>query len=274
LGLVALTTSTQYHETITYEGINLANVIIALQKCWRVAPMLCASLLWGVGYAREPCGVEAKLLISSTQTQQALAALHARKPSSRLVYLYDTDQLDLLSQGLIVRLRAGGQGDLTLKMRSNKKEACTCTSDGGEGAKCEADLVGSDVLTSYSIRNDWKGPPFPTSGEEVYSALTPEQLQVLRMAGISVDWLRVKRKVEIRSTHWAARPSGPLKKVTIELWEWPGGTILELSTKADLQKGTVVLGELRALAKNSGLSVPQNQIAKTSLVLHALSVSR
>lgn len=231
------------------------------------------SLLCGAGYAHEPCGAEAKLLISSTQTQQALAALHAGKPSSRLVYLYDTDQLDLLSHGLMVRLRAGEQGDLTLKLRSNAKEACACPSEGGEAAKCEADLVGSDILTSYSIRKDWKGLSFPTTGEQVHSALSAEQLKVLRAAGISVDWPRVKRKAEIQSTDWTARPSGPLKKVTIELWEWPGGTILELSTKADLQKGTVVLRELRALAENSGLSVPQNQIAKTSLVLHASSES-
>lgn len=167
--------------------------------------MLWVSLSRDAGYAHEPCGAEAKLLISSTQTQQVLAALHAGKPSSRLVYLYDTDQLDLLSRGLIVRLRAGGQGDLTLKLRSNKKEACTCPSEGGETAKCEADLVGSEALTSYSIRKDWKGLPFPTTGEQVHSLLSAEQLKMLRVACISVDWPRVKRKVAIQSTDWTAR---------------------------------------------------------------------
>ena len=159
-----------------------------------------------------PCSAEAKLLISSTQTQQALAALHAGKPSSRLVYLYDTDQLELLSHGLIVRLRAGRQGDLTLKLRSNKKEACTCPSEGGEAAKCEADLVGSDVLTSYSIRKGLKDSSFLRTGGQVHSALSVEQLKVLSVEDISVDWLRVKPKVEIQSTDWAVHTIGDTVK--------------------------------------------------------------
>jgi hypothetical protein len=252
------------------KGIDLA-VLVARQNCWRAGLLLWVPLLCGAGYAQEPCGAEAKLLISSNQTQKALAALRAGQPSSRLVYLYDTDQLELLSHGLIVRLRAGVQGDLTLKLRSNKKEACNCQSEGGEASKCEADLVGNEVLTSYSIRGSWKS--LPTTGEEVQSALSAEQVKLLQVAGLSVDWPRVKPIVEIQSTDWEARPEGRLKKVTIELWEWSGGTILELSAKADFQKGTEVLRELRALAENSGLSVPQNQIAKTSLVLHAASVS-
>jgi hypothetical protein len=246
---------------------------VGMQTCWRVGSVLWVSLLCGAAYAQEACDAEAKLLISPAQTQQALTALHAGKPSRRHVYLYDTDQLELLSHGLIVRLRAGAQGDLTLKLRSNKKEVCTCPSEGGEAAKCEADLVGSDVLTSYSIGKDLKGFSFPRTGEQVHSALSVEQLKVLSVEGISVDWLRVKAKAEIRSTEWTARPSGPLKNVTIELWEWPGGTILELSTKAKLRKGTAALRELRGLAENSGLSIPENQIAKTSVVLRASSAS-
>ena len=236
-------------------------------------PVFFTLLLCSVGYAHGRCGAEAKLLVSPTHPQQALASLDAGKPSRGQVYLYDTDQLDLLSQGLIVRLRTGPKGDLTIKLRSLKEEPCTCPSEVRETANCEADLVGSATLTSYSVRKAWKGAAIPETGRELHSALSADQLKVLRAAGVSVDWPRVQRKVEIQASDWEARPPGPLKKVSIELWEWPGGRILELSAKADLRDGTAALRELRALAERYGLSVPENQVTKTNLVLHARPVS-
>jgi len=74
---------------------------------------------------------------------------------------------------------------------------------------------------------------------------------------------------QIHATDWEVRTDGPLKKVTVELWEWPGGKILELSAKADPQKGASTMGQLREMAVASGLTVEEKQDSKTSLVLHA-----
>src|SRR5208283_2884522 len=74
--------------------------------------LLCAAL-----HAKERCDAEVKLLLSPEQSQAAVRALKARGETSGRVYFFDTDQLDLLSQGVIVRLRQGSANDLTVKLR-------------------------------------------------------------------------------------------------------------------------------------------------------------
>ena len=250
-----------------------ANLVVSRVSWTKLAPLFCALLLCCSGYAQQRCAAEAKLLLAPTETHKTVAALHAGKPSRGQIYLYDTDSLDLLSHGVIVRLRTGAQADLTVKLRSSEGETCKCPSDGGEAGKCEADLVADATLTSYSVRKAWKDGPFPETGEQLHSALSAEQSQVLRAAGISVDWQRVRRWARIEATYWEARPSGPLKKVTIELWEWPGGAILELSAKTDLQNGAAALRELRATAERNAIALPEKQVAKTTVVLQAPLVS-
>ena len=70
--------------------------------------LLCANLLLvSASRAQERCGVEVKLLLSPTETQIAIASLNLGKETTDRIYFFDTSSLDLLSQGLIVRLRQG-----------------------------------------------------------------------------------------------------------------------------------------------------------------------
>ena len=66
---------------------------------------------------QETCNEEVKLLLSPTQVQAAILALQARGETRGLVYFYDTASLDLLSKGVILRLRAREELDLTAKLR-------------------------------------------------------------------------------------------------------------------------------------------------------------
>src|SRR5271170_4390711 len=68
-------------------------------------------------HAQDKCNIEAKLLLSPTQAQAAIASLNLEKETGGRVYFFDTSALDLLSQGLIVRLRQGADNDLTVKLR-------------------------------------------------------------------------------------------------------------------------------------------------------------
>jgi len=68
---------------------------------------LCVLLSFGSAlHSQERCNVEVKLLLSPTQTQAAIASFKFEKEAAGRVYFFDTNALDLLSQGLIVRLRA------------------------------------------------------------------------------------------------------------------------------------------------------------------------
>jgi hypothetical protein len=63
--------------------------------------------LCSVLHAQDRCDVEVKLLLSPSEDQVAFTALDVKKETTGFVYFFDTNTLDLLSQGVIVRLRQG-----------------------------------------------------------------------------------------------------------------------------------------------------------------------
>jgi hypothetical protein len=82
------------------------------------------------------CGVEVKLLLSPTEDQAAVTALNVRKEMTGFIYFFDTNTLDLLSQGVIVRLRQGIDNDLTVKFRPSKGEKFSDLATEEETFKC------------------------------------------------------------------------------------------------------------------------------------------
>jgi len=231
------------------------------------------ALPWSVPSALGQCGAEAKLLVSPREVQKSVAALHAGKESRREVYLFDTEDLGLLSQGAILRLRTGAGADLTVKLRSGEGEKQKDPSEGKEAFKCEVDLVGNSALTSHSLRRAWKSKPVPETGEALHAALSAGQLKLLSAARISIDWHHVKRIAQVQATDWEVRTDGPLRKVTVELWDWSSGKILELSAKTDPKRGPSTMSQLREMAVASRLTVEEKQEPKTSLVLHAVAAA-
>jgi len=230
-------------------------------------------------YAQEKCSAEVKLLVSPEQTQKVLTVLHAGKEVSGQVYLFDTDDLDLLSRGVTIRLRTGAKNDLTVKLRFSEPEGTNLPAR-PTASKCEIDMVGNVALTSYTLTKVWKNEAVPKTGAELRSAFTTDQMKLLR-AVTSIDWDKLKRQADLRATAWDAHPDSPISKISIELWEWPGDQILEsparaqhqileLSARTSRKNGTLSLRELRALAERSGLTVGETQEAKTTLILHAL----
>jgi hypothetical protein len=236
--------------------------------CLGIALLLCGTLA-----AREQCGVEAKLLVSPRDVPKSVAALHAVRKSRGEVYLFDTDGLELLSQGVILRLRTGAGADLTVKIRSSEAIELRDPSAGSEIFKCEVDLVGNTPLTSYSLRAAWKGKQIPQTGQSLHAALSTGQLRLLTAAGVSIAWHQVRPMVQVEATDWEVYTDRPVKRVVVELWEWqPNGKILELSAKADPQGAASTMDQLRKMAAAGGLVV-EDQEAKTSLALHAIGAA-
>jgi hypothetical protein len=221
-------------------------------------------------HAQEDCNVEVKLLLSPGETQVALAAFHARKEAVRRIYFFDTDALDLLSQGAIVRLRQGARNDLTIKLRPSDGKKLSTPSEGRDGFKCEVDLTGEGANSSYSISRRLASAQLPESGNDVVRLLSPAQRKLLEDARISVDWVRVKRITEITSTDWQTQSQQNFGKLALELWEWPGGKALEISTRVPYTVGSSAYAELQRLVKSKQLSISPNQRTKTSNALEAI----
>jgi len=231
-----------------------------------VGVLLCASL-----YAQESCDVEAKVLISAEQTQAAVAALNASKEVAGHVYFYDTDKLDLLSHGVIIRLRQGGDNDLTLKLRPTTGQRFADPAAGRENYKCEVDLTGAGDINSYSIKSEFSAQRVPPAGSEIVKLLSVAQTKLLEQSQVTIDWARVKRSSDVRYTAWQIKSQPGFKKLTFELWEWSGGRVLELSAKTGAGDGPATYAALEQLIKDRGLSLSSVQGPKTGIVLKRLA---
>ena len=230
-------------------------------------------LVFGL-HGQEPCDVEVKLLLSPTQVQTAIAALHARRETQGRIYFYDTSSLDLLSRGVILRLRAGAEIDLTAKLRPASDEKLVSRSGGSERSKCEADLNDGVETPSFSVENKFIAAKVPETGEELFQLLSEAQRKLLEDSKVQIDWKRIKRIAEIQSTSWKTHAQAPFGKLSLELWEWPSGRILEVSTKVAPETGQSTYVELRNFANRNGLVLSTNQRSKTAIALGQVTTAQ
>jgi hypothetical protein len=224
--------------------------------------LLCATIR-----AQEACDVEAKILLLPAESQLAVAKLKATGEASGHVYFFDTNRRELLSQGVIVRLRQGARSDLTVKLRRPEGKGLSESRSGRNNYKCEVDLTASGPARSYSIRKKYVGDRLPATGSEILGLLSPGQKKLLKEAQVSIDWARVERVEDIRSTTWQVKGRPGFEGLTLELWQWPAGNVLELSTRAQASAGSSAYAALRRLVERAGLSPSDVQELKTSVVL-------
>ena len=220
---------------------------------------------------QETCAEEVKLLLSPTQVQAAILALRARGETHGRIYFYDTPGLDLLAKGVILRLREGAEIDLTAKLRPVSGEKFVDPSGGRERYKCEVDLNDGVENQSFSVQNKYVAAKVPETGEEFFQLLSEGQKKLLEDSKVQIDWKSVKRIPGIRSTSWTTKAEAPLGKLSLELWEWPGGSVLEVSAKVATDEGQAAYGELRELAKKNGLALSGDQRSKTAIALRAIA---
>jgi len=228
---------------------------------------ICATL-----HGQGNCDLEAKLLLSPEQSQAAVAAFDAKRQRTGHVYFYDTRTLDLLSHGVIVRLRQGADNDLTVKLRPTGGQKFFDPSAGREDYKCEVDLTGSGAIYSYSIRSAYTAEHLPETGSEILEILSAGQRKFLEQSQVPIDWTRVKRITGIRYSAWQIKSQPQFRKLTLEMWDWPKGRDLELSTKVvEADTGPATYKALQQLVESKGLSISRVQGPKTSIVLKGLA---
>jgi hypothetical protein len=200
-----------------------------------------------------------------------IAALGFGNERRTRVYLFDTDALDLLTQGVIIRVRTGVKSDLTVKVRLPKEKQRIGNSVSGEQFPCEIDRTRSAANTSFAVARKYEGMKVPGNGTGIYKLLNASQIRLLQAAQVSIDWARVTRIASIKSTQWQATTQSPSARLTLELWEWPAGKVLELSTKVEPEAEMSTLADLERLLKNNNLSLSTNQDTKTNTVLETLA---
>jgi hypothetical protein len=224
-------------------------------------------------HGQETCDEEVKLLLSPTQVQAVIPALQSRGETHGRIYFYDTPGLDLLAKGVILRLREGAEIDITAKWRPHSGERFLDPSGGRERYKCEVDLISGVENPSFSLQKKCVAAKAPETGEELFQLLSEGQKKLLHDSKAKIDWKRVKRIAEIQSTSWTSRTKPPLGKLSLELWEWPSGRILEVSTKVAPDSGQVAYVELLDLANKKGLVLSTDQRSKTAIALEQITAA-
>ena len=245
-----------------------------MKKAWkRTIASIGAVLCLGCAlYAKENCPAEIKLLLSPPTIQTVIASLGFEKGETRdRVYFFDTDDLNLLMQGVIVRVRQGGDNDLTVKVRVPEDNKQVDTSRLREQFQCEIDRTGAGENVSYSVGRKYKPRQIPKIGADIFSVLSPPQRRLLQEARVSIDWSQVRRISNINSTKWETTAQSPFRKLTLELWEWPAGNILELSTKVGPDEVQSKSVELQRLVNRKSLPLSASQGTKTRTVLETLT---
>ena len=227
-------------------------------------------ILPGNCMGQEHCGAEAKLLLATGNAKAVAQAFHAGRPSTGQVFLYDTETRDLLAHGIILRVRLGENSDVTVKLRLRAKKAITASSGDHGYFKCEVDYAGGLPAYSYSERTKLKAE-VPKTGVDLSERLNKSQRQVLNQSDYVIDWKNVKRVADIQSSAWTITNQPTFDKLDLELWEWPGGAVLELSTKADPASLQATYDQLRSLATSKGLLLNSTQQFKTEMVLRKAS---
>ena len=151
-------------------------------------------------HAQQPCSEEVKLLLNPAQLQTVIPALQATGKTQGHIYFYDTPNLDLLSKGVILRLRVRAEIDLTAKLRPPSGEKFTDPSNGRY--TCEVDLNNGIENQSFLVQNKYLSAKAPPTGEELFHLLSDTQKQLLADSGVQIDWKQVKRIADIQSTSW------------------------------------------------------------------------
>ena len=197
--------------------------------------------------------------------------MNASRPERSRIYFYDTPKLDLLANGLILRIRQGADNDLTVKLRPASEQQFTARAEGNKNFKCEGEVIDGVESPSYSTKEKFDASSVPQTGEEVLASLSKGQRKLLKASGITVDWTRVRRIMAIQSLSWSV-PSQPrqLDQLSLELWEWPKGKSLELSTKVSADEGSATFVELKNVAKRNHIDLSPDQQSKTSTALRSM----
>jgi hypothetical protein len=223
--------------------------------------------------------VELKLTIAEAAQRSAIQALGMDPLGAqvRLVHFYDTPDLTLESQGVVVRARrvAGKGDDSVVKLRPvvpaelpselRESPACVVEVDAMPGGHvCSASLKGTPRTSVREVAagNAPLRKLFSKEQRAFFAEHAPE--------GVGFEDLSLLGPIFVLKLK--ATPEGFARKMVVELWLYPDGTrILELSTKCAPSEAFQVAAESRAFLAERGIEIGGAQTTKTRKALEFFS---
>jgi hypothetical protein len=203
----------------------------------------------------------------------------------RQVYFFDTPNLDLDRQGLVVRARrtSGGRGDTVIKLRPVEPDDLPESLRRLDEFNVEVDILPGGYVCSASFKglSDADRVRDGVTGvlplRKLFSREQRSFFEQHAPAGVALDGLVVLGPTFVLKSNFIADFSGRDQRVAAELWLYPDGSrILELSLRCPPMTAFHVAAEARAYLQARGVSSDENQQPKTrtALAFYAAALKR
>jgi hypothetical protein len=223
---------------------------------------------------------ELKLTVPDLEQRSAVLALGMDPLDGQIrqVYFFDTPDLALDKQGVVVRARRVQQraDDSVVKLRPVVPDELPAGLRKSKNLVVEVDAMPGGYVCSASL----KGTPAAgnimevATGDRPIRKLFSKQQQAFFAAhapdGIGLDDLSVLGPINLLKLKFS--PRGYDRRLVAELWLYPDGSrILELSTKCAPTEAFGVAAELRAFLSKQGVDLSGEQQTKTKTALDFFS---
>lgn len=232
-----------------------------------------------IGRLGPDSGIEAvELKITARANQEELVRAELRKadvdPEIRRVYFFDTHDLALYDEGVVLRARVtrDSADDSTVKLRPVVPADIDRRWKETDGFEIELDMVGDTPVCSAKLEAKQRRDEIDNvaAGESPLRTLFSEDQERLigDYAPIGISWheLSVLGPVDVRK--WELEPAGFPYEVTVEEWVLPDESdLIELSIKVPPDEAVGAGRAFRALLADRGLDPSGDQQAKTRTVL-------
>jgi hypothetical protein len=220
--------------------------------------------------------VEIKCTIRPDQELRAERAMAVDEDTAavRLVYFYDTPELDLFEAGVVLRARLvkDGADDSTVKFRPVDPAAIPRDWQRWKGFKLEADWVGDHVVCSASLTHPQQRDEIDEVAQgkraigKLFSSDQERLLSEFHKAPVGFGKLRVMGP--IRVLRWKPKHETFPHELTLEEWRLPSGDdLVEVSIKAPPNEALQAQKEFETHLRELGLDPEGAQDTKTRTAL-------
>jgi hypothetical protein len=220
--------------------------------------------------------VELKLTVPASDQRKIGNALDLDPLDAviRQVFFFDTPDLTLFNNGLVVRARRtqGRVDDSTIKLRPVVPNEVPEELRAQPDFVIEVDAMPGGFVCSASYKNELTDMPVRDvlrSGEPIRKLFSKEQREFFRSnapEGLKLRDLAVLGPITV--FRLKALPEGLGRKIVGELWEYPDGTrVVELSTKCEPGTMFDVAARTRAFLGARGVDLTAEQTTKTRTAL-------
>jgi hypothetical protein len=230
--------------------------------------------------AKQADSVELKLTIPDSELRSAVAGLGLDPLDAQIrqVFFFDTPDLALDKQGVVVRARRVQRkgDDAVVKLRPVIPNELPPELRASPGFVVEVDAMPGGFVCSGTLKRALAKPTVRESvagGRPLRKIFSKEQRAFFAEhapAGIELDDLSVLGPIFVLKLK--SLPKGLGRKLVAELWLYPDNSrVIELSTKCDPSEAFQVAAEARAFLAGHGVSAGGEQLTKTRKALEFFS---